>query len=90
MFAKIANGTTIDLSRLGYDINNYSELKKEILAIAERYPSLYKNTDEFGDKYEQKIVLYGNKDTPANVVVGWKVKDNKTWMTSAYIKEIER
>ena len=77
-------------SRLGYDINNYSELKKEILERAEKYPSLYKNTDEFGDKYEQKIVLYGNKDTPANVVVGWKVKDNKTWMTSAYIKEIER
>ena len=38
-------------SRLGYDINNYSELKKEILARAERYPSLYKNTDEFADKY---------------------------------------
>ena len=51
MFAKIANGTTIGLSRLGYDINNYSELKKEILARAERYPSLYKNTDEFADKY---------------------------------------
>lgn len=77
-------------SRLGYNKDNYTELKDAILKSAEKYPSTYKDTDKFGDKYEQKIILYGNKDKPANVIVGWKVKDNKTWMTSAYIKEIDR
>lgn len=77
-------------SRLGYDKENYKELKDAILQSAEKYPSTYKDTDQFGDKYEQKIILYGNKDTPANVIIGWKVKDNKTWITSAYIKEIDR
>lgn len=77
-------------SRLGYDKENFKELKDAILQSAEKYPSTYKDTDQFGHKYEQKIVLYGNKGTPANVIIGWKVKDNKTWMTSAYIKEIDR
>lgn len=77
-------------SRLGYDKDNYSELKDLILKSAEKYPSKHKGTDIFGDKYEQKIILYGNKGTPANIIIGWKVNGNKTWMTSAYIKEIDR
>lgn len=77
-------------SRLGYDKDNYSELKKAILEGAKKYPATFKGTDQFGDKYEQKMVLYGKKDKPANVIIGWKTKDGKTWMTSAYIKEIDR
>ena len=42
-----------------------------------------------GSSYEQKIVLYGHKNTPANIVVGWKCNGGKTWMTTAYIKEVE-
>lgn len=76
-------------SRLGYDIDNYAELKKEILKNANQYPTIRKETDNFGTKYEQKIVLYENKNKPANIVIGWKVKDNKTWLTSAYIKELK-
>ena len=75
-------------SRLGYDINNYDELKQEILKAAKKYPSLYKDTDDFGDRYEQKIVLYGFNNTPANVVLGWKTNGENTWMTSSYIKEV--
>lgn len=77
-------------SRLGYDINNYKELKQSILDAASKYPSTYRNTDKFGDKYEQKIILYGKNKTPANVVIGWKVNKNQTWMTSAYIKEVDK
>lgn len=77
-------------SRLGYDIDNYTELKQEIIKGAEKYISVYKGTDSFGDKHEQKMVLYGKKDKPANVIIGWKVKDDKTWMTSAYIKEVDK
>lgn len=75
--------------KLGYDINNFRELKSEIMSRATRYPALYKDTDEHGARYEQKIVLYGKNGSPANVVVGWKVKHDKTWMTSAYIKEVK-
>lgn len=76
-------------SRLGYDKDNYAELKDEIMKSVTKYPSTYKDTDKYGDKYEQRIILYGNNGTPANVVIGWKVKDKETWMTSAYIKEVD-
>lgn len=76
-------------SRLGYNKDNWQQLQKEITRTASQYPSRYRSSNEFGDSYEQKIVLYGLKGKPANVIVGWKTKDGKTWMTSAYIKELE-
>ena len=76
-------------SRLGYDENNYMELKKAILQSATKYPATLKGNNEHGDLYEQKIVLYGKKDKPANVVVGWIRNDFETKMTSAYIKEVK-
>lgn len=76
-------------SRLGYDINNYVELKQEIIGKAERYPATLKNTNEHGNGYEQQMVLYGKNNTPANVIVAWKEKDGKTWLTSTYIKEVK-
>ena len=76
-------------SRLGYDISNYDKLKDEILKKASKYPSVFKSTDLHGDSYEQKIILYGNKNKPANVIIGWKSKDDKTWLASAYIKELK-
>ena len=78
------------ISRLGYHKDNYEGLKMEIIEKSKRYPATLKKTDKFGNSYEQKMILYGNKGTPANVIVGWKEKDNKTWMTSAYIKEVEK
>ena len=77
-------------SRLGYDINNYQSLKNEIKKNAVSYPVKTKGIDKFGTSYEQRIVLYGKNDKPANVVVGWKEKDGNTWLTSAYIKEADR
>lgn len=77
-------------SRLGYDINNWKELQKELELGASKYPVLAKNRDEFGTRYEQKMVLYGKKGTPANVVAGWLQKpDGTVSLTSAYIKEVE-
>lgn len=76
-------------SRLGYDINNYKELKEEILLKVDRYPVKYKASDIFGDSYEQKMILHGKKTKPANVIIGWKVKDDSTWLTSVYIKELK-
>ena len=76
-------------SRLGYDINNWQKLQEELRKGATRYPATFKNNNGYGDLYEQKMVLYGLNDTPANVVVGWiKKEDGSVSMTSAYIKEV--
>lgn len=78
-------------SRLGYDLQNWKELQKEIRKKAEMYPAVFKGNVGFGDKYEQQIVLNGLKGTPANVIVGWISKpDGTTSMTSAYIKEVKK
>ena len=76
-------------SRLGYDANNYDELKSILLERANKYVAIDKGTDQYGTSYEQKIIVYGLKGKPANVIVAWKVCEKKTHLTSAYIKEIE-
>lgn len=76
-------------SRLGYSKENWKELQKEILRGAKRYPATPKLKDDFGQRYEQRMVLYGNTDRPANVIVGWIQKpDGTVSMTTAYIKEV--
>lgn len=77
-------------SRLGYNADNYEELKNIILNSADKYPTRTKNSDIHGQGYEQKMILYGKKGTPANVIIGWKEKDGKTWLTSVYIKEVKK
>lgn len=74
-------------SRLGYDINNWQDLWNEILKRASVYPATLKGTNNFGSKYEQKIIVYGLKGTPANVVIGWNVVKGATKLVTAYIKE---
>lgn len=77
-------------SRLGYDAENWNSLKKQIIARAPQYPVLSKGINGYGKHmYEQKIVLYGLKGTPANVVVGWSADDKSVTMASAYIKEVK-
>lgn len=77
-------------SRLGYDKDNWQDLQREIAQRAAKYPAKQKGMTEFGMKYEQKMVLYGKKGTPANVIVGWLQKpDGNMNMTSAYIKEVK-
>lgn len=77
-------------SRLGYDAENWNSLKKQIIARAPQYPALSKGVNGYGKHmYEQKIILYGLKGTPANVVVGWSADDKSVIMASAYIKEVK-
>lgn len=76
-------------NRLGYDINNWKMLQKEIKDKASLYPVVSKGDVGFGERFEQKMVINGLKGTPANVVVAWIHKpDGTTSMTSAYIKEV--
>ena len=84
----LAKGKAFE-SRLGYGAGNWQDLRRDILKKAAVYPVADKGTDAFGKRYEQKIVLYGPSGKPANVIVGWKHHDGKTWMTTAYIKEVD-
>lgn len=76
-------------NRLGYSIDNWKMLQEEIKSRAPLYPVVSKGDAGFGERFEQKIVLNGLNEKPANVVVGWIHKpDGTTAMTSAYIKEV--
>lgn len=77
-------------SRLGYNLQNWGELQREIQRKALLYPVECKGNTGYGDRYEQRMVLYGCRNTPANVIVGWiKKADGTVSMTSTYIKEVE-
>lgn len=75
--------------RLGYNKSNWEQLQNEIISGSVKYPSTFKERKENVDIYEQRMVLYGLKKTPANVIVGWASGDGKTKMTTAYIKEVK-
>lgn len=77
-------------SRLGYTDKNWNELQDEIIKRAPDYPAVYKDNNGYGDRYEQRIIIYGKNGTPANVVVGWIHRpDGTTSMSSVYIKEVK-
>lgn len=75
--------------RLGYNSNNWKQMQEEILLRADSYPAKLKLTDQYGSRYEQQMIMYGQTTRPTNVLVGWNVTDNDTIMTTAYIKEVK-
>lgn len=85
----LAKGKAFE-TRLGYTSDNWENLRNAIQESAGKYPAIFKDNNGYGDRYEQKIVLYGIKGTPANVVVGWLHKlDDTLTMSSVYIKEVK-
>ena len=84
----LAKGRAIS-SRLGYSIENWQGFRDAIQKGAVKYPAVKKESDGHGQRYEQKMVLMGLKNNPANVVVGWIQRPNgEVSMTSAYLKEV--
>jgi hypothetical protein len=83
----LAKGRAFE-SRLGYNINNWNRLSEEVKNRAKHYPVTSKGSNGFGERFEQKIIVYGEKGKPANVVVGWIYNSNGVSMTSVYIKEV--
>lgn len=76
-------------SHLGYNANNWAEMRTEILKASRRYPAQFRDTTEYGDRYSQDIILYGKKNQPANVRVGWLVGQNgNVHMTTAHMEDI--
>ncbi len=76
--------------RLGYNSDNWQDLQQDIIKCSRRYPATDKGQNQYGTLYEQKMILYGKKGKPANVVVGWIHDGAETRMTYAYIKEVKR
>ena len=77
-------------SRLGYNEDNWELLQTEIYKRASIYPATYKRTTQYGDVYEQRMIIYGMRGKPANVEVGWiHTQDGITAMTTAYITEVK-
>lgn len=73
--------------RLGYNIDNWEELKKTIMYSAMQYPATFKVRTQYGDKYEQNIVIYGKAGRPANMKVGWMVEEDSVKMTTCFLEE---
>ena len=85
---------TLFTARLGYDKDSYEDLKRDILRRATIYPAMSKGVlkkqgIEYGERFEQKIIMYGKTGKPTNVVVAWIKEGTETRMTSAYIKEVD-
>lgn len=76
-------------SRLGYNKDNWEKMREEILDAATRYPSVLKREDVHGRRYEQLVVLYGRKGSPANVLLAWNVRpDGTTHFVTAHMEKV--
>lgn len=76
--------------RLGYNKDNWTEMRDEIYSACRQSPARMKGTDVYGTSYEQYVVLYGKNNRPMNVKIGWKSKDGKTWLTTAMPQEVKK
>ena len=77
-------------SHLGYNANNWQKMQAEILTAAKKYPAVFKDETAYGRRYEQMVILQGLKGKPANVLVGWMVRqDGTVHMSTAHMEEIK-
>lgn len=65
-------------------------MKKRLRKKSIYNPAKHKISDQHGDRYEQKMILYRARNNPTNVVVGWNVTGDKTHLASVYIKEVKK
>ena len=64
-------------------------MRVEVLLAARKYPAKYRNSDKFGDRYNQLVILRGKKGTPANVLLAWNVTpEGETQFTTSHMEEI--
>lgn len=75
---------------LGYDINNYSDFESEILKRIKLYPSNYIDSNNFGQRFETKLIMLSQDHRPVNLVAGWMVDSAGTHMSTITIKEAKK
>lgn len=78
-------------SRLGYDINNYSELDKIVKANIGKYPASMKEKTQHGQKYEVNMVVQGLNEKSAKLQVGiiYDTGSDIPRLTSMYLDELK-
>lgn len=77
-------------SRLGYNERNWDKMQAEILSAAKQYPVTLKRSTQYGESYEQMVVLQGLKGKPANVLLGWMVHpDGTAHFVRAHMEEVK-
>ncbi len=59
------------MSRLGYNADNWKEMRDEISSRAIKNAVIKMEQSEHGMKYTQEIVMYGKLGTPMSVRIGW-------------------
>lgn len=71
-------------SRLGYNVDNWEAFRADLLSRSRNNPAALGRKTEHGIKYEQKMVVYGLKGAPMDVMVIWIVKDKNPLLVTAY------
>lgn len=75
-------------SVLGYDKNNYLDLKQKILENFDEKKLEYRGEDKHGKKYQQIMKITGPNGNTADVTTAWikETEKSEPRMTSAYIE----
>ena len=72
---------------LGYNQSNYEKLIDNVKRNIPNYNAVHKGSNEYGEKYEILMTLFGENKKYANVKTGWIVEKetNQTKLTSLYV-----
>lgn len=62
-------------SHLGYNINNWEDMRAEMLAKAAINPARFEKTSDYGAVYRQPMVLYGRTGNPMDVLTVWEISN---------------
>ena len=81
-----AKGRAFD-SALGYNKENFQDLRSALLKGATNFPTRIKSIDKYGKHIEQQMVIKGANGRLGNVVVGWTVNGEKTWLSTAFLDQ---
>lgn len=74
---------------LGYNKDNYIKFDKLIKDNISLYPKRFKNSTQYGNKYEVNMVLKGLNNRQAKITVGIISNDNQNKLTSIYINKLK-
>ncbi|MBF7123095.1 DUF6883 domain-containing protein [Pediococcus pentosaceus] len=72
---------------LGYEKSNYKDLMQQVYDNLGKFKVVEKGEDQYGTKFEVNMMIHGPNGKTKNVLTAWKVKENKTWLTSIYVKD---
>lgn len=81
-----AKGRAFD-SALGYNKENFQDLQSALLKGATNFPTRIKSIDKYGKHIEQQMVIKGANGRLGNVVVGWTVNGEKTWLSTTFLDQ---